>query len=385
MLHDGIIEARNRLAEFGFILLLTIIAWNGSLPLAIGQDETWSQERITGVLSPPTPAEINSVLESWSTADNEVADVVLVESGKLTYENQVFDVLVFKYDVNSSLQYSACYVPVNSEPRTLPILVAIRGVRFDYPSRDITNGPFVMSLLGDMIGKFIIVEPCLRGHELKAIEQMHRSDGDRRDSYDGAAHDAIRALSVATSQITAWDQENAISFGLSRGGGVALLHGQRDRRINGVVALSAPTDWMQLMARADDDWPARIHEMANSYTGPTDDRAAQFFEWFLQDRNHLTNQEIRHRLIASSPLYFAERLPPTLVHQGTHDKAVPCVNAAALSDRFLALELDREKYKVIFHEGSGHLLRESNAAEQSVAFLKMILQYGAANPSKVDK
>ena len=95
MLHDGIIEARNRLAEFGFILLLTIIAWNGSLPLAIGQDETWSQERITGVLSPPTPAEINSVLESWSTADNEVADVVLVESGKLTYENQVFDVLVF--------------------------------------------------------------------------------------------------------------------------------------------------------------------------------------------------------------------------------------------------------------------------------------------------
>ncbi len=350
--------------------------------IAIGQDETWSQDRIRQILATPTPTEINALAKSWKRADNSVENVELVESGKMAFGKQEFDVSVYKHATKDADQFTAIYVPSDAARRSLPILVEIRGVQFDYPRRNITSGSFVMTLLGDMIGQFVIVEPCLRGHQLQAIKQTHAAGGDRRDSYDGAAHDAAEALSVAISEVPAWDQTNAFSFGLSRGGGVALLHGQRDKRVTGVVAMSAPTDWTRLMASPGDDWAGRLYQVATSYVGPTNDRGAQFFEWFLQDRHQLSNQEIRQRLIASSPLYFAEQLPPTLVHQGTRDRAIPSVNAAALSDRFLSLGLDEEKYKVVFHEGAGHLLRDSSAAQQSREFLKSMMREPDKNPDK---
>ena len=137
--------------------------------------------------------------------------------------------------------------------------------------------------------------------KLKAIQIVHSSEGDRRDSWDGAANDAAAALSLAISQFPVAGSRKVVSFGLSRGGTVALLHASRDKRVSAVVAMSAPTDWFGLMARPYDDWPERVYQAAADYDGSEDDRAVQFFEWFLQDRAHLPNTEIRRRLMASSP------------------------------------------------------------------------------------
>lgn len=342
-------------------------------PETNAQIEVWDQSRINQILLPPTPNEINTIVASWQAADYNISASELVESGEMTYNQQEFNVSIYKHTIDKEDHFTAIYVPKEARSKSLPILLEIRGVRYDYPPRNISKGSFVMSLLEEMTGEFIIVEPCLRGHELQAIKQMHHAGGDRRDSYDGAAKDAAMALTVAISNVPAWDEKHVFSFGLSRGGGVALLHGQRDKRVTGVIAMSAPTDWLQLMSRPGEHWERRIYEAAKNYDGAANDRSVQFYEWFLQGRHDLSNPEIRQRLIASSPLYFAEHLPPTQVHQGTGDSAIPSVNAAALSDRFLGLGLNTAQYQVIFHEGAGHLLRDSNAAEQSREFLKKLM------------
>lgn len=343
-------------------------------PVTSAQDISWSQDRIRQILDSPTSEEVADIVESWKINKKSTEKIELVESGQMIYGEQEFLVSVYKHLVDKEEHYTAIYVPAGVLPESLPILVEARGVRYDYPPRKISKGSFVMSILGDMIGEFIIVEPCLRGHQLQAIKKMHQAAGDRRDSWDGATNDVIAAVSVAISEIPAWDKKNIFSFGVSRGGGVALLHGQRDKRVTGVIAMSAPTDWTKLMARPDEDWGNRIYEAAKNYDeGSENDRSKQFHEWFLQDRHQLSNREIRRRLIASSPLFFVEHLPPTLVHQGTSDYAIPSVNAAALNDWFYRLGLSSESYRVIFHEGAGHLLKGSRAAEQSREFLKALI------------
>lgn len=340
------------------------------MPRAAGAPSAWSEERIRRILRAPSDAEIRSTRETIAGRSRELGDVRLVEQGSLSHDSGEFDVRVFGHRVGGQQHFTAVFVPAGAEPGSLPILVETRGVRFDYPQRDISNGPFVMSFLGAAAKEFVIVEPCLRGHRLRAVERFHSAAGDRRDSWDGAAEDAMAAVSLARSAVAEANDDLVVSFGLSRGGGVALLHGARDERVTAVVALSAPTDWFSRMARPREDWATAIAVAARDFEAPTNDRAAQFYDWFLRDREGLSDDEVRFRLIASSPLYFAERLPPTSVHQGTRDTAVPTANAAALSDLFVRLSSDSESRSVTFHEGAGHLLNGTAASELTRAFLE---------------
>lgn len=334
-----------------------------------GRDSSWNLARVRAVLAPPTPAEIDDVRSVWKRQVAPAADAQLVEHGSLVREGAGFEVSVYRHVVDANEHYTAVFAPRGAPAGTLPILVETRGVRFDYPVRRIADGPFVMSVLGDLLDDFIIVEPCLRGHELQAIATTHRAEGDRRDSWVGAARDVAASVSVAIAHTPAADGERVVSFGVSRGGGVALLHGARDRRVKAVVAMSAPTDWLRHMSSPGEDWGARIQRAAASYAEPTNDRAVQFYEWFLQDREHLADSDVRRRLIGSSPLYFADLLPPVLVHHGSRDSSVPAVNAAALNDRLVAMGRADDTHRVVLHEGAGHLLRGSPAAGQTQAFL----------------
>jgi dienelactone hydrolase len=337
---------------------------------ALRAEEAWPRNRIRAILEAPTRAELEAIRASWENETTAGTDVHVVERGRLEREGKSFQVHTYRYTVEGHAQYTAVFAPVGARPKSLPILVETRGVSFDYPTRRITDGPFVMSVIGDLVDDFVIVEPCLRGHELQAIKAVHRAGGDRRDSWEGATRDVMVALSVVSSVVPAADAERVVSFGLSRGGTVALLHGIRDKRVRAVVAMSAPADWLRLMARPEDDWAARIHQAAVSYDGPADDRAVQFYEWFLQDRAHVPDTELRRRLIASSPLHFAESLPPTLVHQGTEDSSVPSVNATALRARFGESGFPEATHQVNVHQGAGHLLKDSAVAEQTQVFLR---------------
>lgn len=364
--HTRSVRAREGFCTAACMVLVMVTA-------VAGQSHTWTQARIRDLLEPPTRSEIELVRTSWTADRPLVTDARIVERGGLERDGVSFKILIFRHLIGQNEHFTAVFVPVRKARNSLPILVEIRGIRFDYPTRRIVDGPFVMSMLGDLLDDFVIVEPCLRGHELQAIKEVHRAQGDRRDSWDGAANDAAAALSLAISKIAAADPERVVSFGVSRGGGVALLHGERDRRVKAVVALSAPTDWFALMKSPEDDWGARIHDAASAYAGPASDRSIQFFEWFLQDRGHMPNAKIRSRMIASSAIYFANLLPPTLVHHGSRDTSIPSVNAAALNDRFTALGRPIDTYQVIIHENAGHLLKQSPAAEQTREFLRRLL------------
>ncbi len=359
---------------FALLVLMLLATLIQSPTPLLAQTTGWTKSRIREILKPPTAKEIESVRDQISKRVRKTDEIRLVESGKLDRNGQKFDVFVYRHSVNKHKHYTAIFVPSKAKPGTLPVLIETRGVRYDYPARNISKGPFMMSMLGEMANQFVIVEPCLRGHQLQAVKTMFKADGDRRDSWDGAAEDAMAAVTVALQKIEAANKDLIFTCGLSRGGGVALLHGQRDRRVKGVVAMSAPVDWFKLMARPDDDWADRIANAAAEFDGPANDRAAQFFDWFLHQRERMPNRQIRQRLIASSPMYFASKLPPTLIHHGTTDRSVPSVNAATMNDLFVRLGFERAKYRVIFHEGSGHMLRNSPAAKQTREFLKSMIE-----------
>jgi dipeptidyl aminopeptidase/acylaminoacyl peptidase len=122
-------------------------------------------------------------------------------------------------------------------------------------------------------------------------------------------------------------------YGYSRGGGVALIVGQRDPRIKAVLAFAAPTDWFSAMGRPGVDWPKRLEEASRDPSLQPDTRESQYLDWFVRGREALPLAELRRRLIASSPLYFAEKLRAFQIHQGENDGPVPARNAFALRDR----------------------------------------------------
>ena len=75
--------------------------------------------------------------------------------------------------------------------------------------------------------------------------------------------------------------------------------------------------------------------------------------------------ELRRRIAAASPLYFAERLPPFQIHQGDGDLAVPVRNAIALRDRVSP----SDARGVFIYAGVGHMLDDTTAAPTARGFL----------------
>jgi dipeptidyl aminopeptidase/acylaminoacyl peptidase len=180
--------------------------------------------------------------------------------------------------------------------------------------------------------------------------------------WDGATNDAIAFLNAALRVTPEADPERIGIFGRSRGGTVALLAAIRDPRIRAVVAWSAPVDHFNLMGYG--GWSRR--ELAGEglrRKSPTTGIAGQFIETFL--RRAIAGErdlaDVRHLLIASSPLYFAQRLSvPTQLHYGEDDPVVSARNGRAL--------MAKTKADAHFYPGFGHDTDRIAANESSRRF-----------------
>jgi dipeptidyl aminopeptidase/acylaminoacyl peptidase len=172
-------------------------------------------------------------------------------------------------------------------------------------------------------------------------------------------------LTVALSQTRHIDPARVGVYGYSRGGGVALIAGQRDPRFKAVLAFAAPTDFFIAMGRPGVDWVSRLDEALRDAGLQPDTRESQFLDWFVRERAALPLTELRRRIAAASPLYFAERLPPFQIHQGDADQAVPVRNATAVRDRVNP----SKAHGVFIYAGAGHMLDDTTAAATARNFL----------------
>ncbi|HYC92371.1 MAG TPA: prolyl oligopeptidase family serine peptidase [Thermoanaerobaculia bacterium] len=316
---------------------------------------------LDALFAKPTRAEIDTVLARWAKRDLSPRDVQLVHRGVLGDA----EVRILSHRVHGSLHYGAVIVPRGAA--NAPVVVEAKGVSPSYFPLDLSRAPYSLELLGKDAVYFL---PSYRGEVLQFDGKSWTSEGDRTDVWDGATDDFLAFTAAALTVTPEADGERVCAFGKSRGGAVALLAGIRDRRFDCVAAWAAPTDHFFEMVQS--GWTPR-ERAAEGLRVKADvfGIGGQFLETFLARPRSVAEQRLH--LIASSALWFAERLPATQAHYGLDDNMVSVRNGRALASR-------NGKVEMVFHEEAGHDLDKEKAYRETRRFLaERLLNVGRAS------
>jgi dienelactone hydrolase len=287
------------------------------------------------LFAPPTAAELAAVQADWAArplAPNgyRLEQTVPLAAGA---ELRLVSFLTGAYRTQAAI-----LVPAGSGP--LPVQLQLNG--FDI-NNDVYNVAVQAGGSGAPAGApFIIGFPAFRGQSLRVtvdgrVYATPRSEGPAGDAFDGATDDAQALLNVILSTVAPADVSRLALRGGSRGGTVALLLAERDARIRRTIDVVGPTDLLGQTARHQNDPTYQL----------------QFLQELKAGRETLA--QARQRLIASSPLYFADRLPLTQLHLGADDHIVPPAQGELLRDRLQALgratQLEYYRYEGRDHQG----------------------------------
>ena len=322
------------------------------------------------LVSPPTTIEIEAVRAEWSRRDLDPQSVRVIATHELTVDGVAFTVRVIEFTLHRQREYVIAFIPpMAAKEDRLPVLVDIRDIRWDYPARRLDNGTTLLRALGESARRVILAVPSFRGEVLELAGKRYVAEGDRRDAWDGATDDCIAALTAVHRAIPQSDPDRSVAYGGSRGGGVALLFGARDRRIRAVASNAGPVDWFSAMARANEPWIESIARAWKDRT-PRNDRAWQFCEWFLHDLGTTDITAARQRILAGSAVYFVETMPAVLAQYGGRDMPVPVANAHRLQEALAKVAAPGEPPRtVIVHPKAGHQLDDTDALKRTVEFL----------------
>lgn len=339
------IDSENELAITGL----------GRLGLLETNDSGWSVPfSLDTLFASPTADEIEAVLAEWRTRELQPSNVEIVYSTRVDFSGDVFDLHVLQHEVHGERHYGAIISPSDGGAECCAVIVQARGVSWNYGPMTIGGGLRASDILRDRRADVIYVVPSFRGETLIVDDREFRSAGDPTDSWDGATDDAIALLNVALSQYPAADPERICALGGSRGGSVVLLMGIRDSRIKCVVAIAAPTDWFIHMSEK--GWTmAEVTRQALRIRATPDMSGGQFIRRYLRRtiEGETNVRAIRLKMVAASPMYFADRLPLTQAHYGVEDEIVPIANGRALVGN---------RVEVLFHANMGHDVNTANAA-----------------------
>jgi hypothetical protein len=273
---------------------------SGSCCTGVPIDERqWTFDEL---LRPSAAAELDRVDRDWAGKAWMVSDIKLVGATTLPLGPDRVEARLYTHALNGSRRCGAVLIPESRGPKSLIGLVDIGDISWDYRDRDLTNGPYVGRILGDRAREFVVIVPCARGMGLRIGPLRVSADGDRRDAWEGVAEDAIAFLTAALSLTPQIDQERLAAYGYSRGGGVALIMGQRDPRIKAVLAFAPPTDWFSAMGRPGQNWADRLELASRDSALAADTRESQYLDWFVRDRERLPLPDLRRRLVGASPL-----------------------------------------------------------------------------------
>ena len=323
-----------------------------SLPLAVD-----------ALFSPPSAEEIAAVRDAWKRRDLRARDVQIVKRGTLGD----YEVRIVTHRIYGSKHFGAILVPTNANAGCCPVVVEAKGVSPSYFPLDLARAYAPEILRGEPV---IVFLPSYRGEVLLFDGERYQSEGDRTDVWDGATDDLI-AFTTAALKVTPEAKPGRMCvFGKSRGGTVALLSGIRDERYDCVVEWSGPTDHFFEMVQMGFTPRERVAEGLYRKSDVFG-MAGQFLETWLRAplAGEKTLAETRLHILASSPLWFAESLPPTQLHYGEEDGVVSAGNGRALLRR-----LPSGRAEAHFYEDAGHDLEKERAYRETKRYLLQHLQ-----------
>ena len=315
----------------------------------------------------PTAAEIAQVEAEWATRTPEVSGVqVELDTEMTSFLAGTVRVRVLSHTVGGLRHYGLLVTPPGAEPGSLPVVVYAHGGDDGVDVADILLIiPFLRS-----VGSVAFVAPSYRSEPLRVEGQEFISDGPP-SPWDRDVDDTMSLLSVALDHAPELNGDRIALLGLSRGGGVSLLMGARDPRIDAVVEAAGPTDLFDGYAR-------EIVEEALAGTLRDLPGLDYLNETVIQpwQRGELSDADARIEVLRRSAAYFVGRLPPVQLHHGTADEVVAVSQAHRLIEAMEAAGKGEDEFDANIYEGAGHGLLDlvnAGAATRAVEFLRPFL------------
>ncbi|KAA2238567.1 prolyl oligopeptidase family serine peptidase [Chitinophaga agrisoli] len=277
----------------------------------------------------PTSGELEAIQTSWEKRDLNPVDIK-VEKTYPAHANVLLKIISFRSA--GYKQYAGVLIPFTTKP--LPVRMYVTG----FSLKDATSEHNIK--IGTDSLRFVYMLPALKGQSLRLtvdgiLYETPVSEGTRNDAFDGAADDAIASLNAVVSTCEEADGSKVMIQGGSRGGTVALLMAERDKRVKLAEAIAFPSDLLSLTATHQNDPTYKFQFLDDLISGKA------------------TLKETRLKLIASSPLYFCKQLPKTQVHFGDKDVITPKEQGERLFDAMKAAgrEADMELF---IYSGRSH-------------------------------
>jgi hypothetical protein len=312
---------------------------------------------LDALFAPPTSAEIAAVRAEWRERD--AAGDWRVESERTARDGR--RTLVVSHTVGGNRHFGAVRIPAAPAGLRLPVLVIAHG-----GDRGATAHQFFRE--GPIAGGWIQVVPSFRSERLVlGLRRWHRSEG-TPSPWDRDVDDAMALLDGVLAHLPEAHGERVAVLGRSRGGGVALLMGVRDRRVDAVVDFFGPTDFFIPPVR-------RLAERAVRTRLPRVPGAgflADSVLFALRD-GRIPLERARLELLRRSPAWFADALPPLQIHHGSEDAKVPVAHGDRLAESLHALGGDAPAWEYHRYPGGGHRPRTLvGSAAHTERFLRRV-------------
>ena len=328
------------LSLFFAIIMLWVV--QGALPATAGQAD------LSALFAPPAPAEIEIVRSDWVARQPAVISWTVHTSATILSH----PVWIVSQRIDGERHYGAIRFPADFQPdRSYPVLVYNH--KGNYLFLEAELAVLDSALAGDCPAQeFIYVMPSFRGeYILSSYLGTFTSQGAQsRLNYD--VDDSMALLADVLAHVPQADAARVVTLGVSRGAGVSLLQGARDRRLRRLVDYFGPADMFLPSLRADAEYWVE-------HGGPPPDAVndavlPQVMEIVLPYVDGVTPlAEARRALLQSSPAYFGQTMPPLQIHHGTADEAVPIGHSNSLNGKLGALG-DAPPFAYYTYPGGDH-------------------------------
>lgn len=346
----------------------TVLVAAGLAATTVNANATDLEAELEVLFAPPTAAEIAAVRADWAGRDISPAGLTIELTEPYSLFGSPATLRVVSHLVGEMRHYGAIVAPKSTGAASLPVLMYLHG---GDDGVDVDDVRFLAFALGELRDSFVYVVPSFRSEPLRHGDREWVSTGPG-GHWDYDVDDALALLNVALAITPQAKPEGLSLLGGSRGGGVALLAGIRDERVENIITLFGPTDFF-------DEWVREIVReaalgMPRQLTG-----VAHMDSTLIQPYmgGRIERARVRLELVRRSAVLFAEDLPAVQLHHGTIDETVSVSQAHSMIRVMETLGREPPEFEAFIYEGAGHeILDLSGVIPRAVNFLRRALGDG---------
>ncbi len=368
---DTVVSASDGTAETYWILgqdagIHTLAVTVSEISIEVNARAIDAEAELDLLFAPPDESELETVWSDWAARDVSPSNVMVEFEDEYNLLGIPTTLRVVSHLVAGVRHFGAIIVPHGAEAASLPILVFNHGGENGVSVEDMM---FILAVaLGDMRDDFVFVLPSFRDEPLEYADRSWKSDGPA-SPWDLDVDDALSLVNVTMETTPEAITDRYLVVGASRGGGVSMLMGARDPRIEGIIAFFGPTHFMDSWARglAED----LVEGGTVEKTGVDYLKTTYILPWWIGD---LTLSEARLALIRRSAVFYAEDLPPLQIHHGDMDEVVSVSQAESMTMKMSEIGRGAPDFEAYIYPGGTHdILTLDDAIPRALTFIQRIL------------